>query len=261
MVARRADLHGAPPLTRAEQRVVRALPAWRQAEWLAGRLLAKRLVGEVVGAPGNEVEVLPRADGSPYVVVGGSPMPALHVSVSHTARHVAAALAPEPAGVDLCETGSAAAVRRVADRVLSPEELSLIGTDRPEAMAGAWALKEAAVKADRTGIFSAAPRRIVILGLRPPALSGRRRAMVWRAGDTVLALVLAHPATPPGVPAASSSGPAGCAPRDRTALVLLAPPDHACQWSPWPYRFPWDSGQGTSEGEMSGDGATSHLSW
>ncbi|MGW0754060.1 4'-phosphopantetheinyl transferase family protein [Streptomyces sp. NPDC002587] len=212
VVARRADLRGAPPLSQAEQRVVHALPAWRQAEWLAGRLLAKRLVGEVLGVPVSDVEVLPRDDGSPYVVVCGSPMPALHVSLSHTARHAAAALAPEPAGVDLCETVSAATVRRVADRVLSPGELSLIGADRPEALAGAWALKEAAVKADRSGVFGSAPRRVVILGLRPPALGGRRRAMVWQAGDAVLALVLAlspPPATAPGSPAAPSPGTGG----------------------------------------------------
>lgn len=193
IVARRTDLRQAPPLSPAERRVVQALPAWRQAEWVAGRLLAKRLVGEFVAAPAQDVEILPRDDGSPCVVVGGSPMPAVNVSISHTARHVAAALAPEPVGVDLCETVSAAAVRRVADHALSPGELSLIGTDRPEAMAGAWALKEAAVKADRSGIFGAAPRHIAILGLRPPVLGGRRRAMVWQAGDAVLALVLARP--------------------------------------------------------------------
>ncbi len=194
IVARRCDLHRAPLLSPGEQRVVHALPAWRQAEWVAGRLLAKRLVGEAVAAPAKEVEILPRDDGSPHVVVSGSPVPALHVSISHTARHVAAALAPEPVGVDLCETVSAPVVRRVADHALSPGELSLIGTDRPEDMAGAWALKEAAVKADRSGIFGAAARRIEILGLRPPVLGGRRRAMVWQAGDAVLALVLAHPA-------------------------------------------------------------------
>lgn len=204
IVARRPDLHQAPLLSPAEQRVVHSLPAWRQAEWLAGRLLAKRLVSEVVAAPANDVEILPRDDGTPYVVVSGSPVPAVNVSISHTAGHIAAAVAPESVGVDLCETVSAAAVRRVADHAFSPGELSLIGTDRPDVMAGAWALKEAAVKADRSGIFGAAPRRIVILGLRPPVLGGRRRAMVWQAGDAVLALVLAHQATPPGVPAALS---------------------------------------------------------
>ncbi|MEV0416400.1 4'-phosphopantetheinyl transferase superfamily protein [Streptomyces sp. NPDC050448] len=213
IVARRPDLRQAPLrsplLSPAERHAVHALPARRRAEWLAGRLLAKRLVGEFIAAPAHEVEILARDDGSPHVVVGGSPMPAVNVSISHTARHIAAALAPEAVGVDLCETVSAAAVRRVADHAFSPAELALIGTDRPDAMAGAWALKEAAVKADRTGIFGPAPRRVRILGLRPPVLSGRRRAMVWREADAVLALVLAHPATPPGLPAALSSGPAG----------------------------------------------------
>ncbi|KOY53412.1 4'-phosphopantetheinyl transferase family protein [Streptomyces sp. XY332] len=198
-----------PHLSPAERRVVQALPAWRQTEWVAGRVLAKHLVGEAVGAPADDVEILPRADGSPYVVVGGDPLPAVNVSISHTARHVAAALAPEPVGVDLCETQSAAAVRRVRDHAFSPAERSLIGTDRPDVLAGAWALKEAAVKADRSGIFGDAPRRVRITGLAPPVLSGRRRAMLWRAGDAVLALVLAHPAPSPGVAAALPSGPAG----------------------------------------------------
>ncbi|MGR4879901.1 4'-phosphopantetheinyl transferase family protein [Streptomyces sp. LARHCF249] len=196
VVARRAGLHRAPVLSPAEQGVLHALPGRRQAEWAAGRLLAKRLVCELVAAPAHDVEILPRDDGSPCVVVGGSPMPALHVSISHTAGHVAAALAPEPVGVDLCETASAEAVRRVADHVLSPGELSLVGTDRPDALAGAWALKEAAVKADRGSVFGAAPRSVAILGLRPPVLGGRRRAMVWQAGEAVLALVLAHRAGP-----------------------------------------------------------------
>lgn len=197
IVARRSELRRAPVLSPAEQRVLHALPAWRQAEWTAGRLLAKCLVSEILAAPAEEVGILPRDDGSPHIIVSGSPVPAVHVSISHTARHVAAALAPEPVGVDLCETGSADAVRRVADHALSPGELTLVGTDRPAVMAGAWALKEAAVKADRSGVFGAAPRRIAILGLRPPVLSGRRRAMVWQMGDAVLALVLAHPAAPP----------------------------------------------------------------
>ncbi|MCY0926343.1 4'-phosphopantetheinyl transferase superfamily protein [Streptomyces sp. H27-H1] len=232
LVARRLDLHRAPPpLSSAERRVVHALPAWRQAEWTAGRLLAKRLVHETVGASPREVEILPRADGSPYVLIGGSPPAGLHLSISHTARHVAAALAPQPVGVDLCETSSADAVRRVADQVLTPGELSLIGTDRPEVLAAAWALKEAAVKADRSGIFGAAPRRIVILGLWPPLLDGPRRAVVWQTADAALALVLAHPATSPhcvGAPCRAGS----C-----LSVEPLA-----------------------SEGEMSGDGATSHPS-
>ncbi|MCB5181973.1 4'-phosphopantetheinyl transferase family protein [Streptomyces antimicrobicus] len=210
VVARRADLRGVPHLSAAEQGVVRALPAWRQAEWLAGRLLAKRLVGVAVGAPVEEVEVLPREDGSPRVLVGGRALPSVHVSVSHTAGHVAAAVAPGPVGVDLCETASAAVVRRVAHRVFSAAEVALAGPDRADGLAGAWALKEAAVKADRSTVFGAAPRRIRILGLRPPVLGGGRRAMVWRAGDAVLALVLARPAgCPAGRHCVGAPCPAG----------------------------------------------------
>ncbi|MFF5447967.1 4'-phosphopantetheinyl transferase family protein [Streptomyces sp. NPDC012888] len=194
LVARRSDLRGGPHLSAAEQCVVRALPAWRQAEWLAGRLLAKRLVGLAAGAPVEEVEVLPRGDGSPRALVGGRPVPAVHVSISHTAGHVAAAVAPGPVGVDLCETASAAVVRRVAHHAFSAAELALAGPDRADGLAGAWALKEAAVKADRSTVFGAAPRRIRIRGLRPPVLGGGRRAMAWRAGGAVLALVLARPA-------------------------------------------------------------------
>ncbi|PWK69502.1 4'-phosphopantetheinyl transferase superfamily protein [Streptomyces sp. CG 926] len=193
IVARARDLGQVPALSPAERRVLRALPAWRQVEWTAGRFLAKRLVGEVVPAPADGVEILPREDGSPRVLVGGSAMPDLFLSISHTARYVAAALAPEPVGVDLCEIDSVDAVRRVADHFLSPEELSLMDAERPDAMTGAWALKEAAVKADRSGVFGAAPRGIPILGLRPPVLGGRRRAMLWRAGGAALALVLAQP--------------------------------------------------------------------
>ncbi|MEU7599802.1 4'-phosphopantetheinyl transferase superfamily protein [Streptomyces sp. NPDC040724] len=215
LVARFADLRQAPFLSPAEQQVVRALPARRRAEWTAGRLLAKRLAGEALAVPAQEVEVLPRDDGSPYVLVGGGPVAGVQVSISHTTRHVAAALAPEAVGVDLCETGSAAAVRRVADRVFSFGERSLIGTDRPDALAGAWALKEAAVKADRSSVFGAAPRLVEILGLRPPVLAGGRRATVWRAGDAVLALVLGHspgsagPGAPPWQHCVGAPCPAG----------------------------------------------------
>ncbi|MET9700976.1 4'-phosphopantetheinyl transferase superfamily protein [Streptomyces sp. NPDC006529] len=191
LVARRRDLRGSPVLSPAERRVADALPGRRRTEWLAGRLVARRLVREVLAGAAHGVEILPRADGSPHLLADGAPVPAVHVSLSHTAHHVAAALAPGPVGVDLCETASAPAVLRVADHILSARERSVVGTDRPEALAGAWALKEAAVKADRSGIYGDAARGIEILGLRPPVLGGGRPAMVWRVGGAVLALVLA----------------------------------------------------------------------
>lgn len=195
-VVGRGELPPRGRLSPAERRVADALPARRRAEWTAGRLLSKHLAGAFLAVPADDVEVLPRTDGSPRLLVGGGPVPGAHLSISHTAHQVAAALAPEPVGVDLCRTASADVVRRVADRVLSPGEQELIGADRPEALAAAWALKEAAVKAGRGGVFGADPRGVVISGLRPPVLDGARRARVWQAGDAVLALVLA-PGTRP----------------------------------------------------------------
>ncbi|MFJ6934333.1 4'-phosphopantetheinyl transferase family protein [Streptomyces sp. NPDC101132] len=187
VVALRSGLPGTVrpvPLSPAERRVADALPAWRRAEWTAGRLLAKHLVAAYTGAAADAVEVLPRADGSPYALLHGRPVAAVHLSVSHTAHRVAAALAPGPVGVDLCETAAADTVRRIGDHAFSPAEQALIGTGPPEGPAAAWALKEAAVKADRTGVFGAAPRRVPLLGLYPPRLGGGRRAAAWRVTGT-----------------------------------------------------------------------------
>ncbi|MEU6592246.1 4'-phosphopantetheinyl transferase superfamily protein [Streptomyces sp. NPDC046881] len=189
LVARRG-VRGAPPswsplpFTPAEWQVLHGLPRWRQAEWAAGRLLAKTVVSKVTGRPVGEVEILPRADGSPRLSV-----PGLQVSLSHTAHHVAAAVAPGAVGVDLCEVSAAPSVRRAAPHVLSPAERRLT-RDSPELLTAAWALKEAAVKAGRRCLSGEAPRRVRILALTPPLLSGGRRALVGGAGTATLALVL-----------------------------------------------------------------------
>ncbi|CAL9598262.1 4'-phosphopantetheinyl transferase family protein [Streptomyces sp. enrichment culture] len=190
VVARRDALDRSPSwsplplLTPAERQVHRGLTPWRQAEWAAGRILAKRLVAEVTGTPVPHVEILPRHDGSPMLS-----LPALRISLSHTAHHVAAAVSPTAVGVDVCEMSSAPSVRRAADHVLVPEERALV-TQRPEHLVAAWALKEAAVKAVRGTLFGEAPRRVRIRGLTPPALDGGRRALVGRAGTAIVALVL-----------------------------------------------------------------------
>ncbi|MEU9477443.1 4'-phosphopantetheinyl transferase superfamily protein [Streptomyces sp. NPDC048191] len=183
-LGRRAPWSLPPLFTPAERHVFRGLPAWRQAEWGVGRLLAKSVVSWATGLPLAEVEILPRADGSPRVSV-----PGLHVSISHTTHHVAAVTAPGAVGVDLCETAAAPAVGRAAAHVLVPEERRLTG-EVPELLTAAWALKEATVKADRRGLFGEAPRRVRILALTPPTLSGDRRTLVRSAGTATLAVVV-----------------------------------------------------------------------
>ncbi|MFJ7159917.1 4'-phosphopantetheinyl transferase family protein [Streptomyces sp. NPDC101118] len=219
VVARRSGLPGSVPwlpLSPAERCVAGALPAWRRAEWTAGRRLAKHLVAGYTGAAVDAVEVLPRADGSPYALLGGRPLPAVHLSISHTAHQVAAALAPGPVGVDLCETVAADTVRRIGDHAFSPAELELIGTGPQEGPAAAWALKEAAVKADRTGVFGAAPRHVALLGLHPPRLGGGRRAAAWHTAG-------ADADGEAGGAAARADAGAAPAPGDAVLALVLAP--------------------------------------
>ncbi|MFF9277413.1 4'-phosphopantetheinyl transferase superfamily protein [Streptomyces griseosporeus] len=191
VLARRADLDriasGSPLLTPAERHVLHGLAPRRRAQWTAGRILAKALVAEVTGKRADGVEILPCADGSPRLSV-----PGLRLSLSHTAGHVAAAVAAGPVGVDVCETSRAPEVLRAADHVLNPGESAVVGHDAVR-LAAAWALKEAAVKAGRQGLSGEAPRRVRILGLTPPALDGGHRALVRAAGAAVVALVLARP--------------------------------------------------------------------
>ncbi|QTE01830.1 hypothetical protein S1361_31155 [Streptomyces cyanogenus] len=130
------------------------------------------------------MEVLQRADGGPRLSV-----PGLQVSLSHTARHVAVAVAPGAVGVDLCEPAAAPAVRRAAIHVLAPAERQL-ARESPDVLTAAWALKEAAVKAGRQSLFGEAPRRVRIVALTPPLLSGGRRVLVGSAGTAALAVVL-----------------------------------------------------------------------
>lgn len=195
-VARRETLDQTPPwsplpiLSPAERNHYHTLPPWRRREWAAGRDLAKHLVAGATGTPLTEVEILPREDGSPQLLIGAHPETAPHLSISHTEHHVAAALASDPVGIDVCELTSAVAVGRAADHILTPGERPVV-TDHPASLTAAWALKEAAVKADRRTMFSDAPRQARILGLTPPVLDGGRRALLRHTGSALVAVVVA----------------------------------------------------------------------
>ncbi|MEV6652082.1 4'-phosphopantetheinyl transferase superfamily protein [Streptomyces sp. NPDC051219] len=178
-----------PFLTPDERHLYQALAPRRQTEWAAGRLLAKHLIHHHLATPPTDVEILPRHDGSPHPLINGRPIPGLNLSISHTTHHVAAALAPDPVGIDLCETTSAPTIRRVADHILTPHERTHTIPDHPHTLTAAWALKEAAVKADRHSIHGTAPRHIHIHSLTPPTLSGPRHAMLWHTTTALLALV------------------------------------------------------------------------
>ncbi len=134
-----------------------ALAAWysgkRRAEWLAGRLAAKKLLQEELGV--NPLDWQVGREGVAPVIMG-CPLPSLTLSLSHSDGRGAATLsdadAEGSAGIDIQR------IRPVhpglCARVFMPDERQQIAAqfgseDSQEGMLLLWALKEAAIKARR----------------------------------------------------------------------------------------------------------------
>jgi NAD(P)-dependent dehydrogenase (short-subunit alcohol dehydrogenase family)/phosphopantetheinyl transferase/acyl carrier protein len=126
--------------------------AKRQADRLAGQLAARRAVAQVLGEAGFEVD---REDsGAPCV----PSHPELSVSLSHVeGRGVAFAVRGARAGVDMERVEPRAP--GFVDTWFVPEELPLLTDDA--ALARAWAVKEAVLKALGTGMRGT-PREVVL---------------------------------------------------------------------------------------------------
>jgi len=127
----------------------------RQRQWLAGRVLARKVIGEVLGfAPDQSIEIVSRDSRNlgtaPQMWVGGR-LVAGNLSIAHSDRGVLVAYCPEPAarvGVDLCEgVPNSAGFRRLW---FTPAEQAWIERD-PDAAALIWSVKEAVFKAISAG--------------------------------------------------------------------------------------------------------------
>ncbi|MGW1196724.1 4'-phosphopantetheinyl transferase family protein [Streptomyces sp. NPDC002536] len=177
-----------------------AFGARRAREFLTGRALLRSVLCAVV----------PRAQEDAVVKApGGRPLLAGHrdigVSVSHDADLVAAAVAPGRAvGVDVQHPQGAPSPRMLR-RCLHEHAASvarLSGDRQAEELAWAWAVQEACVKAEGSGL-AGLPWRIDV----PPARSaGRWRQFTWLRLDTLSTTPLAcafsdrGPLTPPHGP-------------------------------------------------------------
>ena len=126
----------------------------RRAEWLAGRMAAKKLVRETFGHAPLEFTI--GRDGDAPCIVGLS-LPSISISLSHSVGLGAATLS------DIRQEGTAGIdVQRVRTvhpgletRVFTPAERQQIAErfhskENTEGMLLFWALKEAAIKARRT---------------------------------------------------------------------------------------------------------------
>ena len=161
-----ADPDALAPAERARSDAF-AHPARRQ-QFVLGRTAARTLLARRLGLDARDVALGVGPDGAPET-------PGLGVSIAHTGKGDAAAalaaVADGPVGVDLERVGP----RRpdLWTRILRPDEHGLLDawggpTDSTQTLL--WTLKEAVLKAQRTGFRAAA--RSVRLTARPGAPAG-----------------------------------------------------------------------------------------
>lgn len=127
----------------------------RRQEYLLGRVAARTLLAERSGLSLSDVCLEVNPDGSLHV-----PGSKYHISIAHTGRLAVAAIGFRPLGVDL---------ERIAPRhpeisrfILHPSEERIIERlrlERNEALILIWTIKEATLKALRTG-FRLSPKKL-----------------------------------------------------------------------------------------------------
>lgn len=168
-------------LDAVEQARAAAMPPAERDAFTLARALLRGALATLLGSSPEQVSLRAvcacgRPHGQVHVATDGPRGgPRLHVSVTRSGPDVAVAVAALPVGVDVT---SVAAVSRapLADVALGPDEAAWWAgdvTDRPHAIARAWARKEAALKALGTG-----------LGLDPSAVDVRADEVRVRLGTT-----------------------------------------------------------------------------
>ncbi|MBY0371607.1 4'-phosphopantetheinyl transferase superfamily protein [bacterium] len=126
----------------------------RRAEWLAGRLAAKRLLEPVLP---DAVVQMHSIDGYPMVIVDKKPKEGFFLSWAHASGWAIAALGPQTLGIDLEPENRP--VKSVLERIsddqeraaFSSGEISVDGKPAPLPLAF-WVAKEAAAKATGQGM-------------------------------------------------------------------------------------------------------------
>jgi phosphopantetheinyl transferase len=162
----------------------------RALEWLAGRRTAKALLSAVHELAAEEVEILPRPNDAPSVVVDGQIREDIRISLTHTRTYVAAAVSTQPVGIDVCDFAEGRKMPRIAYRVLNEGEAEDTGAVESELRGAAvWALKEAGLKLDCGGIFQPGAKSIWVKSLEPIRLAtGELSCEAWGLPHAVVAL-------------------------------------------------------------------------
>lgn len=169
-VSTRIDLLSPPERAKASRL---ALPA-RRAEFILGRSLLRQAVGARLRLRPSEVPISESPSGKP--TLPGST--GLHVSVSHSAGSILAAVSDLPVGIDLERIRPIGTIEEISHRFFSKSESAAI-REAPEERRlplffEIWTRKEAVAKALGSGL-SRFPRFSVLPRPEPPS--------EWRIGD------------------------------------------------------------------------------
>ena len=166
-------------------RLARISSAKRRAEFLAGRLLLRRLLAATLGGDARDWSLTAAEDGPPLVPSDAG----VHLALSHSGGWVAGAVSTSPAGLDLETPGRARDVLALAANVCTPDEQSCLcalqGDARDAAFREMWTLKEAWLKRRGEGV---SPARLAAVGTR----EGGAGAWTWVSPEVTLAWTHAH---------------------------------------------------------------------
>lgn len=144
----------------------------RRRELIAGRALVRWSIARL-GAGSTAVRIVGGRGGRPELT-GARPAWLRQVSLSHSGRWVAAALSDVPVGVDVQAAGPAS--DRLAARILGARADQPPGPGRDAAVAAAWVVQEACVKATGQGLAG----RPWTIPVDPAADAGAWGDLRWR---------------------------------------------------------------------------------
>jgi 4'-phosphopantetheinyl transferase len=161
-------------------RLERIGSARRRAEFLAGRLLLRRLLAATRGGALVDWVLAAPEDGPPLAPADAG----VHLALSHSGGWVAGAVSAQPAGLDIEAPGRTRDVLALADAVCSTAERArlraLDGPARDAAFREVWTLKEAWLKRRGEGV---APQRLAAID----TWAGGTDAWTWVSADLTLA--------------------------------------------------------------------------
>jgi 4'-phosphopantetheinyl transferase len=117
--------------------------AKRRRQFIAGRVLAKKLIAAMSGDGAERAVIDVSATGKPYL----ADRPDLHFSISHSGHWVACVVASVAVGLDIERIDSKRSTRELIEEVCSKEEQRLLATlpgdRRDQLFTEFWTLKEA----------------------------------------------------------------------------------------------------------------------